>query len=122
MKLIKLIKDLIKDDKNPRVWERLFVILYLLSLEFVVGAFVGIGVGADAIVVGTVAFAIAIAIAVVISAIAIVISAIAIVGIGIGVVVGAFNPNLIIYLIIAEVIITIIAEVICRKEKVAIKK
>jgi hypothetical protein len=31
MKLIKLIKDLIKDDKNPRVWERLFVIFILLS-------------------------------------------------------------------------------------------
>ena len=115
MKLISKIKDLIEDDKNPRVWERFWIVLYLLTLEFVlVGAVVGVAFGAvvggaGAVVVGAgavvaVAFGVAFG-AVVVGAVAVAF------GVAFGAVVA--NPSILVYLIIGEIIITIIAEYIC---------
>ena len=103
MKLFKKIVNLIEDDKNLRVLERLLIILYLYSLEFVA---VAVGVGGVGGVVAVVAVAV-----VAVGVGGAVVGAVAVVAVGVGGAVG--EPNMIIYLVIAEIVITIIAELLC---------
>jgi hypothetical protein len=123
MKLIKLIKDLIKDKKNPRTLERIFVFLYLSSFVFLGCAIVGATLGKYLVInegwgmitsMLIISFLIEFIIIKNINAIKVIIAIIVIGVVGLGLIVGIQTSlNLILYLIVADVIITLIAELIC---------